>query len=181
VVSSAHVEESSSLVHLENSSVEVVGGGIELSAVSDIFLSVSFVVSVGGEELSDGKASAGILIESGHSNSGVGILEHNLLGVRRNPGIGDGLGIVGVNDLNKVGSISSIGSLSGVSSGVSVAASPLEVDVISDSGIEVLRDKIVLGGGVGLDNISSLSSDVQVVESSRSRDSRRSLGDLECE
>jgi len=55
------------------------------------------------------------------------------------------------------------------------------VDVISNSGVEVLRDKVVLGGGVSLNNVSSLSSDVQVVETSSSRNSLRSLGDLEGE
>jgi len=73
---------------------------------------------------------------------------------------------MGVLHLDEVRSISLVSSFSGVSGGVGVASSPLEMDVISDSGVEVLGNEVVLSGGVGLDNVSSLSSDVQVEQSS---------------
>lgn len=68
-------------------------------------------------------------------------------------------------DLDKVGSISLIRSFSSISGWVGITSSPLEVDVISNSGIESLRDIIVFSGWVGLDNVSSLSSDIQVEDS----------------
>jgi len=179
VVSSVHVVEGSSLVHLEDSSVEVLAGSIELSAVSNISFSVSGVVSVGGEDLSSSEAV--LLIEGGESNSGGGILEEDLRGIRVDPSIGDGISVVRSLNLNHVRSVSLISSFSSISGGVSVASGPLEVDVISNSSVQVLRDKVVLGGGVGLNNVSSLSSDVQVVESRSSSNSNRSLGDLEGE
>jgi len=164
VVSSAHVEERSGLVHLEDSSIVVVKSGIELSAVLDILLSVSSIVSVGGEDLSSGKAV--LLVKSGERNSGSSVLDEDLLGVGRDPSIGDGVCVIGVDDLNVVGSVSLISSFSSISSGVSVASSPLEVNVISDSGIEILGDEIVLGGRVSLNNVATLSSNVQVIKSS---------------
>jgi len=177
VISSRHVVESSSSVHLEDSSVEVVLSGVELSAVSGILLSVSSVVSVGGEELSSSEAVS--LVKSGESDSGGSILNEDLLGVLGDPVISDGESVIGADDLNVVRSVSSILSLSSRSSGVGVTSSPLEVNVVSNSGVKVLRDEVVLNRGVSLNDVSSLSSDVQVEESSRSGDSRGSLGDLE--
>jgi len=177
VVSGVHEVESSSSVHLENSSIEVLRSSVELSTVSNVLLGISSVVSVGSEELSSSKAVG--LIEGGELNSSGGVLDEDLGGVRRDPSIGDGVSGISLVDLNQVRSIGLIGTFSGVSGGVSITSSPLEVDVVSNSGVEVLRDEVVLSGGVSLDDVSSLSSDVQVVETSSSRDSLRSLGDLE--
>jgi len=164
VISSRHVVESSSSVHLEDSSVEVVLSGVELSAVSSILLSVSSVVSVGGEELSSSEAVS--LVKSGESDSGGSILNEDLLGVLGDPVISDGESVIGADDLNVVRSVSSVLSLSSRSSGVGVTSSPLEVNVVSNSGVKVLRDEVVLNRGVSLNDVSSLSSDVQVEESS---------------
>jgi len=76
VVSSVHEVESSSSVHLENSSIEILAGGIELSAVLNILLSVSSVVSVGGKDLSSSKAV--LLIEGRKSDSSGRVLKEDL-------------------------------------------------------------------------------------------------------
>jgi hypothetical protein len=55
----------------------------------------------------------------------------------------------------------------------------LEVDVISNSGVQVLWDKVVFSGWVGLDDVSSLSSNIQVEDSGQSGNSIGSLGDSE--
>jgi len=81
--------------------------------------------------------------------------------------------------LNHVGSVSACGSFSSVSVGVSIASSPLEVDVISLSSDEERGDKIVLGGGVSLDDVSSLSSHVKVENSLKEGDGSGSWLDVE--
>jgi len=81
--------------------------------------------------------------------------------------------------LDKIASVSSIGSFSGISCWVGVASSPLEVDKVSNSGIQPLGNKVVFGGWVGLHDVSSLSSDVQVEYSSNAANSCRSRCNLE--
>jgi hypothetical protein len=82
-------------------------------------------------------------------------------------------------DLNDVGSIGSGSSFSGISLRVLVTTNPLEVNVVILVDFEVSGDKVVLGGGVGLDDVSSLSSDIQVVDSSLVWDGIGSLLDEE--
>jgi len=175
VVSSAHVVEGSGEIHLEASSIEVLGSSVQQSAVSDIFVGLSS--GLGLLELSLSLASS--LVKVLHSESDFGILEEDLLLVRLSPLFGGRDGSPGVLDLSNVGSIGLRGSFSGVSSWVLVASSPLEVNVISDSDVKILRNEVVFGGGVGLDDVSSLSSDVQVVQSRSSGNLAGSLGDNE--
>jgi len=52
VVSGRHVVESSSLVHLDETSIEVGRGGVELHAVLDVSLDVVLVVGVLGQQVS---------------------------------------------------------------------------------------------------------------------------------
>jgi len=164
VISGGHVVISSSSVHLEDTSVKIVSGGVELSTVSNILFSIALIVSVGGKDLISSKAV--LLVKSGKSDSSGGVFDEDLLRVLADPSISDGESIVGVDDLDVVRSIGLILSFSGISSWVSIATSPLEVDIISDSSVKVLRDKVVLNSGVSLDNVTSLSSDVQVEKSS---------------
>jgi len=163
VVSGVHVMESSGEVHLDNSSIESLVSSIQLSAVSRVSFSISLVFS-SSLELSLSLAS--LLVKVLESESKVGILQEDSLGVRLGPCLGNWDGVPCVVDLGNVGSIGLGSSFSGVTSGVLVASSPLEVNVISESDVKVLRNKVVLGGWVCLDNISSLSSDIQVVQSS---------------
>jgi hypothetical protein len=100
-------------------------------------------------------------------------------GVLLDPVIRSWGGRVEVSDLSHVGSVSSCSSFSGISSGVSVTSSPLEVDVVSSTSSEEGGDKVVLGGGVGLHNVSSLSSNVQVEDSLKRGDSLGSGSDVE--
>jgi len=165
VVSGVHVVEVSSAVHLDSSSVEVWAGSVELHAVENILVDV-----VGsGKEFSLVEAS--LLSQLSEVDSSVRISEQDGSTVGSDPSIrgwfGGGLG----DHLNKVRSVSSVGSFSGISCWVGVASSPLEVNVISNSGVQPLGNKVVFGGWVGLDDVSSLSSDVQVEHSSNGADS----------
>jgi len=56
VVSGGHVMESSSQIHLDQSSVEVLLSSVQFSTVGDISISISGVSSVVGEDLSVWKA-----------------------------------------------------------------------------------------------------------------------------
>jgi len=73
-----------------------------------------------------------------------------------------------VTDLNNVRSICSSSTFSSISSRVSVAASPLEVDVISSSEGEIVRLEVILSRRVGLHNVASLASDTHVKDTSSS-------------
>jgi len=175
VVSGVHVVESSGGVHLDQTSIEVGSSSVQLHAVSLVLVDGSDVVVVGSQELSHGQASS--LSEHSHVLSQFRRLEQGSIGV--DP-IGSGGSRGGeVSDLDHVGSISLIGSFSGVSSGVGVATGPLEVDVISNSALEMVGDEVVLRGGVSLNDVSSLSSDVEVENSVGGGDSSGSGSDVE--
>jgi len=122
-------------------------------------------------------SEASSLSKLAHPLSEISRLEER--GVRANPLVISGERRVKVGELNHVGSVSACSSFSSVSVGVSVASSPLEVDVISLSSSEEGWDKVVLGGGVSLDDVSSLSSDVQVENSLEEGDGGRSWSDVE--
>jgi len=175
VVSGAHVPEGSGLVHSNKSSIEVRRSGVELHAVGGISLNGVLVVVV-------------LLLQVGKGET-VGLSEHAhpLAEIRRfeerrvllDPGIRSGHGGIKVRDLNHVASVSLGSSFSCISGWVSVTSSPLEVDVVSRTSSEEGGDKVIFGGGVSLDNVSSLSSNVQVEDSLKSRDSRGSGSNVE--
>jgi len=155
VVSGVHVVEGSGGVHSDQTSIKVWGSSIELHAVLLVLLNSSGVVVVLGEELGHGEASS--LSDHGKVQSEFGGIEQ--WGVGLQPFSGGGHRCFEVDDLNHVGSISSVSSFSGISSRVGVTSGPLEVDVISDSAFEDVGHEVVFGGGVSLDNVSSLSSE----------------------
>jgi hypothetical protein len=158
VVSGGHVGEGSSQVELDQTSIKVLAGSVELHAVLDILLFLVLVSTVLGQELLVGEAVS--LSQHGHSQSeGLG-LEHS--GVVLQPVVRSGLGVSQVGGLDDVGSVSLVSSLTSVTSGVGVATGPLEVDVVTDTGVQDGGDEVVLGGGVGLDDVSSLTTDVDV-------------------
>jgi len=161
VVSGAHVVERSSLVHLDESSIKVSAGSVELHAVLWVSLDGIVVVVVLLLEISKSKAVG--LSELAHPDSEILGLEHG--SVEGEPFIRSGLAVLELFDLDHVGSVCSFSSFSSVSSGVGVTSSPLEVNVVSSSGSEVCWDKVVFSGRVGLDDVSSLSSDVDVEDS----------------
>jgi len=80
--------------------------------------------------------------------------------------------------LNDVGSIGLGGSFSSISSGISIASSPLEVDIITRSSSEESWGKVILGSRISLDDISSLSTNVQIEDTSKWRNSSRSRLDV---
>jgi len=173
VVSGGHEVEGSSSVHSNNSSVEVSISSVQLSAISGVLISV-------GSSSSDGRSGHAVgLVEVGHSESQGFRFEQDLSWVLADPFVGNGVRGPWIGDLDTVRSVSSVSSFSGISGGIGITSSPLEVDVISDSGVQVGWDKVVFGGGVGLDDVSSLSSNVQVEDSGKSWDSLGSLGDFE--
>jgi hypothetical protein len=112
-----------------------------------------------------------------HVDSQFGGVEHR--GVGSQPGIGSWERGLELLDLDNVVSISSIGTLPSISCRVGITSSPLEVDVISRSNSEIIGGKVVLGGGEGLDDVSSLSSDVKVEDSVGVQNSRWSRSDVE--
>jgi len=82
---------------------------------------------------------------------------------------------MGVDHLDDVGSIGLSGTFTSISGRVLVTSCPLEVDVVTESDVEILWNEVVFGGGVGLDNVSSLSLDVEIVNSGNTGNSMRSL------
>jgi len=136
---------------------------------------VVLVVVVLLHQLIIGKASS--LAKHAHPLSEISRLEEG--GVGSNPVISCGDGRIEIRELNHVGSVSSRSSFSSVSGRVSVTSSPLEVDVVSLSSNKESGNKVVLGGRVGLHDVSSLSSDVNVEDPLKERDSRRSWSDVE--
>jgi len=175
VVSRAHVPELSSLVHSDESSIEVLWGSVELHAVLGVSLNGVLVVVV--LLLQVLKRQAVGLSEHAHPLSqSLGLEQWGVLG---NPLIRSGDGSVKVGELYHVGSVSSCSSFSSISSWVGVASSPLEVDVVSSTSSEEGGDEVVLSRWVGLHDVSSLSSDVQVEDSLKRRDSLGSGSDVE--
>jgi len=175
VVSGVHVVEGSGGVHSDQTSIEVRRSSVQLHAVLLILLNSSSVVVVLGQEFSHGEASG--LSEHGHVVSQFSGIEQCSVGSQ--PSSSGGKRVSHVGNLDHVGSISLISSFSGISSGVSVASGPLEVDVISNSAFKGIGDEVVFGGGVGLDDVSSLSSDVKVEDSVSRGDSAGSRSDVE--
>jgi len=82
-------------------------------------------------------------------------------------------------ELNNVASVSLVSSLTSVTSRVGVATSPLEVNVVANGNKESLGNEVILSSWVGLDDVSSFSSDVQVVDLFSACNSSRSASDVE--
>lgn len=174
VVSGGHVVESSGGRHFQNTAIEVwCWSTVEEGAISWI----GFFIVVGGgfkgffsnnakgwiiDWLADSGESEGLFVtKEGWTGAGDGE-ESGFFRTRTHWEIG---GESVVFEHHDVRSISSGSSFTSISSRVEVTASPLEVDHVSLSDGQVVRDEIVFSGRVSLDNVSSLSSDVQVVES----------------
>jgi len=169
VVTGSHVVESSSGVHEKESSVEVLVSSVQLVAVVNVVISVG--KSRGWEATS--------LSEIGEPLSERLVSEHQLVWVGSDPSVGDWHGIRQSLHLHDVGTISSVATLTSVTSGVGVTSSPLKVDVISLGDVEELRSKLVLGGGVSLDDVTTLSSNVKVVDTAGVSNSRGAGDDVE--
>jgi len=175
VVSGAHVPEGSSLVHSDESSVEVGRSSVELHAVAGIRLDGVLVVVVLLLQIS--KREAICLSQHAHPCSELrGLKERSVLG---EPSISGGDRGIKVRDLDHVASIGSLSSFSCISSWVSIASSPLEVDIISSTSDKESGDEVIFGGRVSLHDVSSLSSDVQVEDSLKRRDSSGSGSNVE--
>jgi len=175
VVSAAHVIERTSLVHSDEASIEVSAGSVELHAV--LWVSLDGIVVVVVLLLQVGQRKAVGLSELAHPDSEfLGFEESSVTG---DPVVRSWLRVFESLDLNHVGSVSLFSSFSCISSGVGVTTSPLEVNVVSGSSSEVGGDKVVFSGWVGLDNVSSLSSDVEVEDSLEWGHSRGSGANVE--
>jgi len=175
VVSGAHVIEGSGLVHSDKSSIKVGRGSVEFHAVAWVGLNGVLVVVVLLLQISK-RETVGLSEHAHPLSKFLGLKERSVLG---NPVISSGVGSIKVRDLYHVASVSSLSSFSCISSWVSVASSPLEVDIVSRSSNEECGNKVVFGGGVSLDDVSSLSSYVQVENSLKWRDSGGSGSDVE--
>jgi len=165
VVSGGHEVFDSSGVLLVKSSIKISGCCIEFLAVLVVILVVGIGVTVDLVQSSE-RVSQRWRIEEGRISS-----VHELRVFE------GGRSIIG--DLNDVASVGLVLSFSSISSGVVIATHPLEVDVISLSDFQVVGNKVIFDGWIGLDDVSSLSSDVQIVNSSVIRNSRWSFDDSE--
>lgn len=174
-VTRRHVVVGSSLVETNNTSIEVGSSSVEFSAVGLIVVDVILVVVVLRQELFNSGAVG--LSNEGHVVREIGCLEELVSGIELL--LSHGQVAVEARGLDDVGSISSWNTLSGVVLGVVVRTSPLEVNVVTLSGDEVVGNVVVLSSGEGLDNVSSLTTDVQVVDVGISRDSSWALSNVE--
>lgn len=165
--------EGTSLVLSNKTSIEVSVGSIEFTAV------LEGLVSILSSSFDFASSEAVGLVELRHSESESGIFEQDFSWVLGDPSISYRVRSIFSWDLDSIASVSSVSSFSGISGWVVITTSPLEVNVITNSGIHVLRDEVVFSGGVGLDNISSLSSNVQVEDSGKGRNSIGSLDNVE--
>jgi hypothetical protein len=170
VVSGGHVGEGSSQVHLSQTSIEVWFSSIQFHAVLYISLDSVCVTVVLGQEFFVGKAVS--LSEHGHSQSESLRLEQ--WSVVSNPVVISGLRVGQRVGLDDVGSVGLVSTFTSITSGVSITSSPLEVNVISNSGVQDGRSEIVFSGRESLDNVSSLSSNVNVKDTSSRRNTARS-------
>lgn len=80
--------------------------------------------------------------------------------------------------MDDVASVGGGGSFSVVVSRVGVATSPLEVYPISSAKSQMGGNEVVFGGGVSLDDVTTLSTDVQVEDASSIDWETRSVGNL---
>ena len=164
VVSGGHVVEGSNGLELNKATIKVVRSSVQLLAVLGILISVG--VSSLLELLKGSAASSlgGVVANGLVQLVKVGKTESNLLGEH---GLGEPgpwvvtLTVVGLH-LDNVGTIGSTSSLTGITFIVGVATSPLDVDKVSLADVEGGGDEVILNGGVGLDDVSTLSTDVQV-------------------
>lgn len=156
VVPGAHVVVRAEVGHLHEATVEVGSGSVEHHAVLEVLLYGTCIVVVLGEERAVVEAVG--LTDVRHEEAGIGVLEEGGLGV------GDGVVLRHIGDLHDVGAVSGGPALSSIASGVGVTPSPLEMNEVVLLHFEVSGDKVVLGGGVGLHDVSSLSTNVQVVD-----------------
>jgi len=160
VVTSRHVCELSSLVHFNESSIEVGGrGSIELSTVGKELFDVVDVVSILGKQGLDGNASS--LVDERHAVAEELAIEKRLF----NSVIGsdDGDVVIQVLDLHDVGTISLHCSFTIIASGIVVTTSPLEVNNISLLYLQAIWYEVVLRRRESLHDVSTFSADVQVV------------------
>jgi len=175
VVSGAHEIEASGLVHSDETSIEVLRSSVELHAVAWVSLDGVLVVVVLLLQVSKTK-TVGLSKHAHPLSEFLGLKERSVLG---NPIIRSRERSIKVRDLDHVASVGSLGSFSCISSWVSVASGPLEVDIISSTSNKESGDKIIFSGGVSLDNVSSLSTDVKVENSLKRRDSSGSGSNVE--
>jgi len=161
VVSGAHVIESASLVHSDQTTIKVWSwGSIQFHAVLLVRLGIVGVVVVLGQQLSLREAAS--LIQEGHVLSQP--LRFEQRSVVGQPGIGGWVRLTQTSNLDDVRSVGLIGTLTSVACRIGVAASPLEVDVVAGVDVKVLRSNVVLRGRIGLHDVASLASHVQVVD-----------------
>jgi len=161
VVSTAHVVEGSSLVHFDQTTIEVRSGScVQLHAVLFVLLGSISIVVVLCQQLSLSQTTS--LVQEGHVLSQPLALEHG--SVRAQPCISSWVGKGESLDLNDVASVSLVSTLTSISCRVGVASSPLEVNVVANVHSQVFRNKVVFSGRVGFNDVASFAADVQVVD-----------------
>jgi len=129
---------------------------------------------------------------SGADGSTIQLVAENVLeDVLRELVEGNGVGLVEVAHLDEVGTVSSASTFSSITTltvtgvvgirvvVVRVGASPLDVDDIGELHVQSVRSEIVLHGRIRLDDVTTLATDVQVVNGIAGTDLSGALNDVE--
>jgi len=160
VVSRGEEVERSSGRGLNGTSVEQAGGLVQVLAVLGILLVVTSELRVGlaASGLSSRRANGGLVQLAETVSESLGEHLH----------VGDEIVVVVARhrtllQRNHVGTISLVETLSGLTLLVEVRSGPLEVDVIRLRDLEVVGGEVILGGGVALHDVSTTTTDSQVV------------------
>lgn len=180
VVTSGHEVESTGGLGALSTSVEEGRGHVEVVAVLEVLVVVVVVASSGGiglaaASLTVSGTDARLIKVSQLEGKGRGE-DFHLLDLARVVGAGlEGLGVQGY----QVGAIVLVTSVTGLVGSVVVGTSPLEVDVISASDLEMGGSEIILNTRVALNDVSTTSTDTQVEDTCSRLDVSRALHDLE--
>lgn len=188
VVAGGHEVEGTGGAGSADTAVEQGLGSVQVVAVLEVLIVVVVVASGGGVGLAalDGVV-VGLLCVG--ADAGL-ILVGELESERGGPELGilDAIGVVGasvsvhtllLDDGHQVGAIVLVATVTGLTSGVVVGTSPLEVDVVCASDLELVGREIVLYSWVALNNVSSASSNIQVEDARSWLYVSWTLGDLE--
>lgn len=179
VVTSAHVVEGTSIAHRDQATIEVGLSQVEAVAVLDLVIAVLSVIgnvgatAVGNDVLLRTSTAAaelagvianGSLAEVSQTVGIISVGEHALISQVSNGHVGTApvTRVGGGTELNHVGAISAVTTVTSLSTGLSIRASPLGVDEVADRDGEGVGDKVVLNGRVGLNDVTTATTNVQV-------------------
>lgn len=180
VVTGGIVVPSASGRHLNDTSVKVGRASVQLVAVTNVLVGI---VDLTTSDLLLGQAAVG-RVDSLAPNLGLTDVSEIFHNVNGQEGLSiKSSGVVTTTLVtsqdNKVVTISLVSTLTGSTTLVEVATSPLEVDVVTLVDLQVIGGKVVLDRGVALNDVTTATTDVQVDDTTRERQTRRTRQDAE--